>query len=273
MEQKKVFAVIKRYGLLLSIGLLIIITGCQTSTTSVNNGDSIGFYHRYFVQPLAWLMEWLAHFFQGNYGYAIIAITLLIRIVLLPLMLKQYKGSQEMQRKMGVMQPELKELQARYKGKTDPQEKQKMQQEMMALYQKHQYNPLNIGCLPMLIQLPILTGLYYAIRGSEALANHSFLWFQLGQPDVIMPFIAAAVYYFQFKVSQRGLVQTPQQQQMAWIGYLSPVMMGLFSFAAPAALPLYWTVGGLFLIGQTVLGQKLYRKPNPILNPIPESLS
>ncbi len=81
---------------------------------------------------------------------------------------------------------------------------------------------------------------------------------------MILPLIAAAVYYVQFRVSQSVSAQNQQNQnnQMAFIGLLSPVMMGIFAFQMPAALPLYWAVGGIFIIVQTILLNKLYKKPN-----------
>jgi YidC/Oxa1 family membrane protein insertase len=134
-----------------------------------------------------------------------------------------------------------------------------MQQEMMQLYQKHEFNPMAIGCLPMLIQLPILMGFYFAIKNSPEIETHSFLWFNLGHTDMIMPLVAAFIYFVQFKVSQVG-IDSQQQKQMAMLGYISPLMIGLFSFNAPAALPLYWSAGGLFLIFQTLLFKRLYKQ-------------
>lgn len=197
-----------------------------------------------FVQPFVKSISFFGQLFHGNYGLSIILMTVLVRLALMPLMMKQYKDQLKMKEKMALIQPELKKLQEKYKNKTkDPAAQQKMQQEMMALYQKHGFNPLSMGCLPMLIQLPILIGFYYAIKGSEEIASHSFLWFNLGKTDPILPIIAAAIYYLQFKVSQIG-INPEQQKQMAFFGFLSPLMIGIFSFSAPAALPLYWAVGG-----------------------------
>ncbi|MGK9252868.1 membrane protein insertase YidC [Paenibacillus humicus] len=237
-------------------GSLLLLAGCGAKGTI--DSDTPGFFNHYVVYPLSWVLEHLASFFSDNYGLALIAVTLLVRLVLMPLMLRQYRSQQIMKGKMKRMQPELDDLKARHADKS-PETMQKQQQEMMELYKKHGYNPLAIGCLPMLIQLPILTGLYYAIRMSPDLASHTFLWFQLGKPDIILPFLAAAVYFVQAKVSQRGVEQTDMQRQMGWIMYLSPIMIGFFSFTAPAALPLYWAVGGIIVILQTLLGQRLFR--------------
>jgi YidC/Oxa1 family membrane protein insertase len=106
--------------------------------------------------------------------------------------------------------------------------------------------------------MPILTAFYYAIRGSKEIAHHQFLWFSLGHPDIIITALAGVIYYFQFKVSQTNM-PAAQQQQMKFMGLMSPVMIVMFSINSPAALPLYWVVGGTFLTIQTFISHKLYQ--------------
>ena len=226
---------------------------------------NMNFFESVFVEPFTSAIHGIAIIFNGNFGLSIILITLMIRLLLLPLMLKQYKNQQVMKVKMDALKPELADLQAKIKTTKKTDEQQQLQQEMMGIYKKHGVNPLSMGCLPMLIQMPILMGFYYAIRGSEEIASHSFLWFNLGQPDIWITAAAGIVYYFQFKVTQVN-VPEEQQKQMKFMGLISPVMIVFFSLSAPAALPLYWTVGGLFLILQTYLSRKIYT-PKPI-NPI-----
>jgi YidC/Oxa1 family membrane protein insertase len=242
----------------LSVLLLLTLTTTLLSACSAADGKGDGFFHTYFVEPFIVFIHFLAELFNGNYGLSIILVTLIIRLVLLPFMLKQYKNQMNMKEKMDVMKPEMEDIQKRMKEESDPKKKQELQQEMMGLYQKHGVNPLNMGCLPILIQMPILTGFYYAIRGSEEIATHEFLWFSLGHPDIIITLIAGVIYYFQFKVSQSSM-PSAQQQQMKFMGLLSPIMIVMFSINAPAALPLYWAVGGMFLILQTWLSRKVYQ--------------
>lgn len=245
----------KRPKLYMALAGLLLLSGCGTNGTI--NADTPGFFNHYVIFPLSYLIQHIATFFGGSYGIAIMAITLLIRLVLLPLMMRQFRSQQTMKQKMAAMKPELDKLNEKYKNKSDRDSMAKKQQEMMQLYGQHQFNPLAVGCLPMLIQIPILSGLYYAIKLTPELAQHSFLWFQLGTPDKILPFLAGIVYYVQFRVSQIG-VDPAQKKQMAVVGLLSPVMMVIFSFSAPAAVPLYWVTGGLFVIAQTWLAKKLY---------------
>ena len=241
------------YLLLMLVAGTMLLSACGAPNTQ----NSDGFFQKFVVEPFASLIHGVAVFFNDNYGIAIIVITLAIRLLLMPLMLKQYKKQQIMKEKMDVLKPEMDNIQKKLKAAKDQKEQQKLQQEMFALYKKHNVNPLNMGCLPILIQMPILMGFYYAIRGSEEIAAHSFLWFNLGHSDLWITAVAGIVYYLQFKVSQSNMpVQT--QQQMKFMGLLSPIMIVLISLNAPAALPLYWTVGGIFLTVQTMIGRKLY---------------
>lgn len=238
--------------------LLVALTTILLSACSAADGKGDGFFHTYFVEPFIVSIHFIAELFNGNYGLSIILVTLIIRLVLMPFMLKQYKNQMDMKEKMDILKPEMEDIQKRLKEEKDPKKKQELQQEMMGLYQKHGVNPLNMGCLPILIQMPILTGFYYAIRGSEEIATHRFLWFSLGHPDIIITLIAGVIYYLQFKVSQSSM-PAAQQQQMKFMGLLSPLMIVMFSISAPAALPLYWAVGGTFLILQTWLSRKVYQ--------------
>jgi YidC/Oxa1 family membrane protein insertase len=244
--------------LIMLLGLSTILLSACSSSASGNND---GFFHKIFVEPFTAIIHGTADVFAGSYGLAIILITLVIRLVLMPLMLKQYKNQQLMKSKMDIIKPEMEAIQKKIKATKDQKEQQKLQMEMMDLYKKNNINPLNIGCLPMLIQMPILMGFYYAIRGSQEIASHSFLWFNLGHSDLILTALAGIVYYLQFRVSQSTMTQE-QQKQMRIMGLISPIMIVIVSLNAPAALPLYWTVGGTFLIFQSLIGRKLY-PPQP----------
>lgn len=232
----------------------IMLSACSSSSQGTSSN---GFFHQYVVEPFAALIHGTAVLFNGSYGLAIISITLVIRLILMPLMLKQYKKQQIMKEKMEIIKPEMEKIQKKLKATKDQKEQQKLQAEMMGLYKTHGVNPLSMGCLPIIIQMPILMGFYYAIRGSQEIATHTFLWFNLGHSDLILTAIAGVVYYLQFRVSQHSLPEE-QQKQMRIMGLISPIMIVMVSLNAPAALPLYWTVGGIFLILQSMLGKKLY---------------
>ncbi|MEH7235398.1 membrane protein insertase YidC [Bacillus sp. JJ1562] len=238
----------------LFIALTALLSGCGVNSS----GNDQGIFNSYLVEPLTHLINFIANTFSGSYGVAIIIVTILIRLVMMPSMLKQYKNQTLMKEKMAFIKPEMERIQKEITAETDPKKKQDLQREMMGLYRQHGINPLNMGCLPLLIQMPILTGLYYAIRGSAEISHHTFLWFSLGHPDIFLTIIAGVIYFIQFKISQLHMTQE-QQQQFKFMGLLSPIMIVVISFRAPAALPLYWAVGGIFLTIQAFIGQRLYR--------------
>jgi len=246
------------------IGLFTILT---TAAVFLSGWAGVqkqeGTFYNIFVKPMEWLLHYLGETFNGSYGLAIVLITVGVRLILMPLMLRNYKSQQEMKVKMDALRPEMEDIQKRLKvarEKQDKDEQMKLQQEMMGLYSKHGVNPLNMGCLPLIIQMPIIMGLYFAILyAPPEVKDHQFLWFQLGQPDLIMMFIAGAVYFVQARVSLWTMPEQ-QKQQMKLFIYMSPIMIMFISFKAMAALPLYWTIGGLLLVFQTYLGRKFYYK-------------
>lgn len=242
----------KRIGL---FSILIIAAFVLSGCAGVENKE--GMFYSFLVRPFDLLLNYLGDLFGGSYGLAIIAITLIIRFALMPLMLKNYKNQQAMKSKMDKLKPEMEDIQKRLKEAKNKEDQMKIQQEMMGLYQKHGVNPLNMGCLPILIQMPIIMGLYFAILYSPEVKSHQFLWFNLGSPDVIMTLLAGAVYFVQAKVSL-WTVPEQQKQQMKMFVYISPIMIMFVSFSSMAALPLYWAVGGILLIFQTYLGRKFY---------------
>lgn len=251
-------------AMLIGVIPILVLSRCSTASQSNSiNADSPGVFNHYFIYPFSILIKFFANAFHGDYGLSIVLMTFIIRLAIMPLMMNQSRKQMDMRDKMAALQPELTALKEKYKNDVSADAKKQQQVEMMQLYQKHQFNPLNMGCLPMLLQWPITLAFYYAIRRTSEIAAHDFLWFSLGKPDMILPLIAAAVYYVQFRVSQSVAVQVQNNQtnQLAFIGLLSPIMMGVFSYAMPAALPLYWAVGGIFIIVQTIILNKRYTKP------------
>ena len=225
------------------IFLFAVLTGCSEVNQPITS-ESSGIWNQYFVYPLSWLITKVAELLGNKYGLSIIVVTILVRLLILPLMIKQVKSTKAMQ----AIQPEMKRLQEKYSSK-DAETQQKLQQETMALFQKHGVNPL-AGCLPIFIQMPILIAFYHAIMRTTEIANHSFLWFDLGDKDpfFILPLIAGATTFIQQKMSMVGQENNPQMQMML---YIMPIMIIVFAINFPAALSLYWVVGNIFSIAQT----------------------
>jgi YidC/Oxa1 family membrane protein insertase len=200
-----------------------------------------------FDWAIGLLQSLLTFFYNGtdsigiaSYGIAIILLTLTIKLVLYPLTVKQVKGMKAMQE----LQPQMKELQEKYKGNPE-----KLNKEMALLYKESGANPL-AGCLPLIVQMPILMGIFYAIRDYQYAPEHltSFLWVpNLSMPDplYILPIISAATTYIQQKQTS-----TDMNQQTKMMMNIMPIFIGYISLKFPAGLVLYWVVSNVFQIAQ-----------------------
>ncbi|OQP06777.1 OxaA precursor [Geobacillus sp. 46C-IIa] len=226
--------------------LAAMLSGC-TEINEPITPESKGFWNEYIVYPLSWLIKYVAEMLGGSFGLSIIVVTILIRLLILPLMIQQTRNAKAMQ----ALQPEIEALRKKYSSK-DAQTQQKLQQEMMLLFQKHGVNPM-AGCFPILIQMPILIGFYHAIMRTREIAQHNFLWFDLGEKDpyYILPVIAGVTTFIQQKMMMAGSAQ--QNPQMAMLLWMMPIMIVIFAINFPAALSLYWVVGNIFSIVQTYL--------------------
>lgn len=235
----------KAWILLTVVLVSILLSGCAEINEPVTK-DSTGIWNEFIVYPLSWSMIKVAHLIGGPWGFglSIIVITILIRMAILPLMIKQMKSLKATQ----AIQSELAKLREKYKS-NDALTQQKLQQEQILLMQKYDINPM-AGCLPILIQMPILLGFYHAIMRTEEIKGNSFLWFDLASPDpfFMLPILAGIFTFVQQKVMTKGQEANPQMAMMLWV---MPIMIIIFSIYLPAALPLYWIIGNIFSIVQS----------------------
>ena len=176
--------------------------------------------------------------YVGNFGVSIIVVTILIKIALLPLTLKQDKSMKEMKK----IQPELEKLKKDY-----AHDKQMLNIKTMELYKEHKVNPLG-GCLPLLLQLPILFALFGVLRSGIIPADSSFLWLKLTDKDpyYILPILNGAVSFFQQKL-MGSADSNPQMKNMM---YIFPVMMIYISYRMPSGLQLYWLTSSVLAVVQ-----------------------
>ncbi len=174
----------------------------------------------------------------ANYGVAIILMTIVIKILLYPLTVKQIKSMKAMQD----LQPKMKELQEKFKDKPE-----KLQQEMAALYKNSGVNPL-AGCLPLLAQMPILMGIFFAIRDYSYIGDPTFFWLSnLSVADhiYVLPILSALTTYIQQKQTMND--DNPQTKMMM---YFMPIFIGYISINFPSGLVLYWVVSNIAQIIQ-----------------------
>jgi YidC/Oxa1 family membrane protein insertase len=194
----------------------------------------------FFLKALRWIYG-----IVGNYGVAIILLTLGIRILLFPLM----HTSTVSMRKMAKVQPKVKEIQAKYKKKkSDPQARAKMNQEMMALYKEEGVNPM-AGCLPLLVQLPLLWALYKLFLSAIELRHAPFfLWItdlSAKDPLYVTPVLMTATMWLQQRLAPQA--GDPQQQR---IMRMMPLIFGIMFLQFPSGLVLYWLANNVITIIQ-----------------------
>lgn len=237
-------------------GLMLFLSGCMSTDA---NGNPTGVIYEYLVVPLQQLIIRLADVFGGNYGLAIIAITIIVRIIILPMNLSQSKKALVQQEKMALVKPELDQIQADMKNAQTSEEKAEIQKEMMAFYKANDINMLGgIGCLPLLIQMPVFTAMYQAINLSNDIASSTFLGVNLGEPYILFAIVAGAIYLGQAYVSMMGM--TPEQKkQSRTMMFMSPIMITMISFTSPAGLALYWIAGGIFAVAQSLITNMVFK--------------
>jgi YidC/Oxa1 family membrane protein insertase len=211
---------------------------------------------RFFLSALIWINQ-----FTHNYGFAIIVLTILIKIVLYPL---QYKSIVSM-KKMQKVQPKVEAIKAKYKkSKTDAEQRQKMNVEMMALYQKEGINPM-AGCLPLVFQLPILWGFYGLLsRAIELRGAPWILWIHdLSEkdPTYVLPVLMTATMFIQTYITPS--TGDPAQRKMFLI---MPLVFGFLFKDFPSGLVLYWLVQNILtIVQQSVMNRWWKDHPNEIL--------
>ena len=210
--------------------------------------------------PVLNVLVALSQLLSGNFGLAIIALTIIVRLISWPLTKRQLNSTRALQD----MQPKIQELQKKY-GKNQ----QKLQQEMMKLYKEAGVNPL--GCLwPMLVQFPIWIALYQAIMRALATTpenlldlanrlyswdivnqaiplNSKFLWLDLSQPDPywILAIIVGGTMWVQQKMTQAPAVDPAQQSTSRMMLLMMPLMFGFLTLLFPSGLALYWAVSNI----------------------------
>lgn len=204
-----------------------------------------------FLAALKWIYSW-----AGNWGVAIIVLTAALRVVLFPLTHKSTVAMRRMQK----LQPKMKAIQERYqeRAKKDPQVRARMNQEVMALYKQEGVNPMG-GCLPLLLQLPILWALYTLFAYAIELRQAPFaLWIKdLAQkdPTYVLPILMTASMFVQQKLAPQSA--DPAQRRLF---LLMPLIFGFMFMSFPAGLVLYWLVNNLLTILQQVITERLLRE-------------
>jgi YidC/Oxa1 family membrane protein insertase len=220
------------------------------------------------LQPLIDACQWILEFWHdlidenddlaGSWGIAIILLTFTVRIAILPLTFKGVKSMQRLQ----TLQPEIKKIQARYKD-----DKQRMNQEVMAFYQKEKVNPLG-SCLPLLLQIPFFISLFYLLRSDEFTAdiqdNAGFLAINDLADNVSDPVLLGVliVLYVGTQLAASAVTAISADPTQRRIMFALPFVFVIFIVNFEAGLIVYWITTNVWTIGQQLLVKKLYPKPD-----------
>lgn len=205
----------------------------------------------WIAKPLGWLLGGL-YDLVGSYGIAIVIFTVIVKLLLYPLYAKQMKSTVAMSK----IQPKVKALQSKYQN-----DKNELNARLAELYKEEGINPAG-GCLPMLIQMPIIFGLFALLRNplaymgtSEKMLfaiHESFLWMtDLSQPDKwILPILAGAATFFAFSLQQTQQQDMPGGQggMMKSMKYIFPIMIVLMGRSFPSGLTIYWCLSQVIQI-------------------------
>lgn len=222
----------------------------------------------FIAKPVGYLLQWI-YKLVGYYGIALIILTFVVKLVLYPMYAKQIKSTSSMQD----ISEKTQEIQRKYAN-----DKERMNDELQKLYSETGFNPMS-GCLPMLIQFPIIMGLFALLRnpmrympsGSTMIfANHeSFLWIKdLAQPDAwILPIIAGAATFFAFSMNNAMMAQPAgsagQTKAMnAMMKYVFPLSILWLARSYPAGLAIYWAGGQILQIFFNIRINKMREKMN-----------
>ncbi|MBE6144611.1 MAG: YidC/Oxa1 family membrane protein insertase [Firmicutes bacterium] len=226
----------------------------------VTSGGYEGIWTTIFVKPLAWFIIKIGKVTK-NYGFAIIIITLLIRLIMVPVTKKTAMQSENLQK----AKPELDKLEKKYNNKTDQESMMQKSQEMLMIYKKYDINPMS-GCIFSLIQIPLFFAFYEALNRLPVIFEENLGPFQLGTSPLValkagnyyyLIFVVLVVLttYFSFKLNSGASMNKDQADQMKTMTNVMVIMISVMSFGISTGIALYW----IFNSGFTVL-QNLYVK-------------
>jgi YidC/Oxa1 family membrane protein insertase len=227
------------------------------------------------LQPLIDACQWILEFwhdlmgdFPGSWGWSIILLTFTVRLAILPLTFKGVKSMQRLQ----TLQPKIKEIQQRYKD-----DRQRMNQEVMAFYQREKVNPLS-SCLPLILQIPFFISLFSLLRSgtfkADIASNPGFLFIDnLAVKATGATLVVLIVLYVGTQLIASLITAISADPTQRRIMLLLPFFFVVFVINFPAGLIVYWITTNVWTIGQQLLVKKLYPKPAPLdpRDAVPES--
>ena len=266
--------------------LVIFLTGCSSN-------DTDGFFYNTFTKNMDMFLSNI-NIYVKSWGISIIIITLIVKGIILPFMLKNYKKQRTSSINMEKAKPELDLVQSKIKKLSEDQkralnndermkiriEQTELQKELFKIYKKYDCSPAIFGNLiPILIQAPFISGLYFTLQNpiySKDILDSSFLSISLGEKSYILLVLVFVIYMIVGKISQSMMQSNPMSQNtpeaeriqnvsknMVWI---TPIMLTFLTYTSIAAIGIYFVVSGIPVAFQILLGRKLYPPyvPKPV---------
>ena len=250
---------IKRIALsIMGVAMLLVLTGCVQIDKAT--GQPTGPVWEFLGAPMGEAIKYLATDKGLGFGVAIIVVTIIVRLLILPLGIYQSWKATLHSEKMNALKDVLEPHQTRLKEATTQEEKLEAQQALFAAQKEHGISMLGgVGCFPILIQLPFFSAIYFAAQHTEGVSEASFLGIALGSPSWILLACAGVLYYLQSLLSLHGVEDETQREQLKKMIYMSPLMIVMFSVFSPASVTLYFVVGGIIMIFQQFIINYLIR--------------
>jgi YidC/Oxa1 family membrane protein insertase len=208
------------------------------------------------ARPLLWLLK-KTYATVGNYGWSILIVTFFIRILIFPLVHKSYASMKKMQK----LAPKMNAIKDKYKGKTTVEQRNKMNQELMALYQAEGYNPMS-GCFPILLQMPVFIGFYNVLRSAIELRQAPWILWVKDLSAVDSTYVLVILMVVTMFI-QQALTPTTADPMQKRIFMALPFIWGFFLRAMPSGLVLYWLFSNVLTILQQVLINRMGAKDEP----------
>lgn len=246
-------------GIILLLTVVLTLSACSQHGFGAANkppsGGPYGFIFKYLGVPFQNLMLYTSRTIGGaeSYAWGIIIISFVVRLLLLPLSLIQQKKATVQQEKLKVIQPQMKLIQEHQKKAKTPEEQTAISQLMMKVYSQNNIKLTGgIGCLPLLLQLPIFVAIYQAVQYSPEISRATFWGAPLAKPNVIIAVVATIFYVIQAWMQSRTL-PAEQKQQMQMMLLMNPAITFFISITYSAALALYFLIGGIIIVIQQAI--------------------
>ena len=250
---------IKRIALsAMGVAMLLVLTGCVQVDKST--GLPTGPVWDFLGAPMGEAIKYFANDQGLGFGVGIIIVTIIVRLIILPLGIYQSWKATLHSEKMNALKHVLEPHQTRLKEATTQEEKLEAQQALFAAQKENGISMFGgVGCFPILIQMPFFSAIYFAAQHTEGVAQASYLGIPLGSPSWILIACAGVLYYVQSLLSLHGVEDETQREQLKKMIYMSPLMIVMFSIFSPASVTLYWVVGGFMMILQQFIVNYIIR--------------